>query len=86
MADDLPAECGLKKIDFSRRGPINPQSEIANPRLLLAPLAIRRGDLTQKLKFIEAFACPLRHCAEWIFSYVDRQPCFLAQKFVEAAQ
>jgi hypothetical protein len=42
--------------------------------------------LAQKFKFIEALACPFRHRAQGIFRNVDRQPGFLAQKFIEAAQ
>src|SRR5438034_11648912 len=61
------------------------QSAIEN-RKSLPPLAICRGHLTQKFKFIEAFASPLRHRAKWIFSNVDRQTCFLTQKLVKAPQ
>src|SRR5260370_36920781 len=50
------------------------------------PLAVRRGDLTQKLEFIEAFACSFRHRAERIFSNMDRQTRLFAQKLVETAQ
>src|SRR5205814_6763915 len=52
----------------------------------LPPLAVRRGHLTQEFKFIEAFAGPFSHCAERIFSNMDRQTCFLAQKLVKAPQ
>jgi hypothetical protein len=41
--------------------------------------------LTQKFKFIEAFARSFRHGAQRIFSHMDRQTGFLAQKFIEAA-
>ena len=57
----------------------------ANPQSS-PPLAIRRGDLTQKLEFIEAFACSFRHRAERIFSNMDRQTRLFAQKLVETAQ
>src|SRR5207247_9196983 len=56
------------------------------PQLFLPPLTICRGHLTQKFKFIEAFAGPLCHCAERIFSNMDRQTRFLAQKLVEPSQ
>src|SRR2546425_1001227 len=61
------------------------RSEVERPRNpeLLPPLAICRSHLTQKFKFIEAFASPLRNRAERIFSNMDRQTCFLAQKLVE---
>src|ERR1700736_4568221 len=59
-----------------------PQSEIRNP-ISLAPLAVGRGHLTQKFNFIEAFACSFRHRAQRILRNMDRQTCFLAQKFVE---
>ena len=65
---------------------MNPQSEIGNPQFFLPPLAVCRGHLTQEFKFIEAFASPFRHCAERIFSNMDRQTCFLAQKLVKAPQ
>src|SRR5439155_20855855 len=63
----------------------NPQSKIRNPQWILPPLAICRGHLTQKFKFIEAFASPFRHRTERIFSDMDRQTCFLAQELVKAA-
>jgi len=80
------ADCELKEIDISGRTDISPQSEIANPQFFLPPLAVCRGHLTQEFKFIEAFASPFRHCAERIFSNMDRQTGFLAQKLVKAPQ
>src|SRR5262249_42299114 len=79
-------DCGSKAIEISGKTETNPQSAADNSQLCLPPLAICRGHLTQKFKFIEAFARPLRHCAERIFSNMDRQTCFLAQKLVETAQ
>jgi len=38
----------------------------------LAPISIRGGHLTQKFKFIEAFAGSFRDRAERIFGNVDR--------------
>src|SRR5947199_639550 len=42
--------------------------------------------MPQKLKFIEAFAGPFGDCTEGIFSYMDRQTCFLTQKLVKPTQ
>ena len=50
------------------------------------PLAVRRSHLTQKLKFIEAFARAFRHRTQRIFRNMDRQTCFFAQKFIETTQ
>src|SRR5207253_7215146 len=85
-------DCGLRIADCGLCNPprliaaFNPQSKIRNPQWILPPLAICRGHLTQKFKFIEAFASPLGHRAKWIFSNMDRQTCFLAQKLIKAPQ
>jgi hypothetical protein len=80
------AVCGLGKIDICGSTDISPQFEIGQPQFFLPPLAVCRGHLTQEFKFIEAFAGPFRHCTERIFSNMDRQTSFLAQKLVKAPQ
>src|ERR1700694_3087999 len=53
---------------------------------LSTPWPICSGHLTQKFKFIEAFARSFGYRTERIFRNMDRQTGFLAQKFIESAQ
>src|SRR5260370_910441 len=76
---------------YSRNAPVliaakNTNSKTRNQILIFPPLAICRSHLTQKFKFIEAFASSLRYRAERIFRNMDRQTCFLAQKLVEPTE
>src|SRR5207244_12727413 len=79
------AERGMRNKNPTSQRVIGMHSAFRIPNSL-APVAIARGHLTQKFKFIEAFAGSFRDGAQGIFGHVDRETSLFAQKFVEAAE